>query len=378
MSLPTLMVLDGEIKATLGIVRSLGRRGIQIMVGSSNPRGRSGFSRYAQRRFTYIPPNKDLAIAHSMIMRRVQEWRPDILMPLFTAGWEVVYAFYEEYSGLTTVVPNPGKELFESLYDKGLLADYADEHEVQIPMTFCPQTMKEAVELRESLPYPVLLKPRKAVDGAGIQLVTSPAELVAVLRQFQRIPVIQEKIEGEDLELTILCIDGLAIAGSAYISLRNMPLPYGPPVACRTIRDKTLMRTGMEFLRRLHYHGVAHLDFRRDKRDGQAKLLDFNPRIAGSNDSSLCSGVDFAYMLYQLARGEKVDPRFDYELGKEFRYLWPGELRHLAQTDCKSQTVSDLLRWDNVDTDISLFDPLPNFIDVINHLPKMLWLSRKK
>ena len=44
-------------------------------------------------------------------------------------------------------------------------------------------------------------------------------------------------------------------------------------------------------------------------------LLDFNPRLAGTNDGSLVSGVDFALMLYQLTMGDHVSPVFDYELG---------------------------------------------------------------
>ncbi len=245
-------------------------------------------------------------------------------------------------------------------------------------MTFRPQTLNDALALRKSLPYPVLLKPRKSTGGRGIRMAKNAGELAEALMQFREVPLIQERIQGEDLELTILCVHGEPIAGSAYISLRNAPPPYGPPAACRTIQDETLMRIGMDFLMKLRYHGVAHLDFRRDQRDGQQKLLDFNPRMAGSNDISLCSGIDFAFMQYQTALGGNVDPCFDYELGREFRWLMPEELRHLVMTNNKSQTVRELLRWHNVATEISITDPLPHVALVATLLQTQLRKLRRQ
>lgn len=375
MSLPTLMVLDGEVLVTLGIVRSFGRKGIPVMVGSVGYG--SGFSRYARRRFSYPSPEGGMAAAHSKIIGMVGMWRPDVLMPVFPRGWSIIYAFYDEYARLTEIVPNPGRELFENLSDKGRLVDYAKKYGVQIPMTLRPQTLKHALELRESLPYPVLLKPRKSQGGVGIRMARNAGEFVGVLKQFQEVPLIQEQIQGEDLELTILCVAGKPNAGSAYLSLRNSPLPYGPPVACRTIKEKHLMHIGMDFLRKLRYHGLAHLDFRRDRRDGKVKLLDFNPRFAGTNDISLCSGVDFAFMLYQLVLGKTIRPCFANEVGREFRWILR-ELKYLTETDHKIRTVRELLRWHNVSTDLSLADPLPHVTMVFKRLYTLIEKVRNR
>ena len=54
--LPSLMILDGESKTTLGIVRSLGMLGIPIMVGGIGALAQSGFSRFSTRRFSYPHP----------------------------------------------------------------------------------------------------------------------------------------------------------------------------------------------------------------------------------------------------------------------------------------------------------------------------------
>ncbi len=363
------MVLDGGSRTALGVVRSLGRLGIPIMVGSNDPLGRSGFSRYATRRFTYPPAKAELEATHQVIIDHVRAWRPDVLMPIYDEGWFVVYAFFEEYARLTTIVPCPNRNLSENVADKGRLAEYAEQHGVPIPKTFQPRSRDEAMALRDQLPYPVLLKPRKSVAGIGIRCVNKGEELNWALTQTKDIPLIQERIDGEDLELTILCLRGKAIAGSAYKSLRNAPLPFGPPVACRSIKNEALMHTGIDFLKKLQYHGVAHLDFRMDHRDGQPKLLEFNPRLAGTNEISTRTGIDFALMLYRLAIGERVKPCFSYETGREFR--WLGELRHLIQTPYKCQTVRELLRWHRVNTEIYLMDLMPHVVMLIKGLMQL-------
>lgn len=247
MSFPTVMLLDGETRAALGIVHSLGRRGVPIVIGSNNPLGRSAFSKYAQKHFVY-PKDEELTAIHSIIIEQVRHLRPDILMPVFEQSWQVVNSFYAEYESLTTIVPNPGPKISEILSDKGSLADYAEKYEVPIPRTFRPATVGDALALSSSLPFPVLLKPKRNTAGVGIKRTNDGKEFMEALRGVNDIPVIQEYIEGDDLELTVLCAYGEPVAGSVYISLRNAPLPYGPPIACRTIKDETLMATGIEFL----------------------------------------------------------------------------------------------------------------------------------
>lgn len=375
MPFPALMVLDGERRSALGIVRSLGQKGIPVIVGSNNSPGKSALSRYIQLGFTYITEDDELEKAHSVIIKQIRLLRPEVLMPVFDTGWSVVYKFYDDYSSLTNIVPNPGRELFEKLQDKHCLTDLAEKYAIPIPKTYRFKTIAEALSISKSLPYPVLLKPRKGSGGISIKRAVNARQLADILKHTKEVPLIQEEIYGEDLELTILSVHGEPLAISAYMSLRNAPLPYGPPVACRTIWDENLIRIGTDFLKKIGYHGVAHLDFRRDRRDGEPKMLDFNARIAGTNDISLRSGLDFGFLLYKLAIGESPKPSFAFGSGLEFRWLMPGELMHLKQTPYKIQTLQNLSKWNNVHTDISLTDPLPNVamvFDIFKRLVKKL------
>jgi predicted ATP-grasp superfamily ATP-dependent carboligase len=360
-----LMILDGETRTTLGIVRSFVRRGISIIVGCSKTSEWAAFSRGIKHHFTYRPIGH-LEQAHKIIKDHVKHYRPKVLMPVMNWGWSIVYNFYDEYEHLTKIVPNPGKKLFNRIFDKGYLADKCEDYGIPTPKTIKPENINEALALRDQLTYPVLLKPKRSEGGIGIKRVDNRHKLEKTLREYSSMPVIQDFIEGEDLELTILCVNGQPIAGHAYKSLRNDPLPYGPPVACRTIRDEALMNLGANFLKKIHYNGVAHLDFRRDRRDCQAKLLDFNPRLAGTNDASINSGIDFAYLLYKMALNQPVNPIFDYEVGNEYRWI-SGELGHLLHAQHKYKTLRKLIRLKHVSTDFSFMD----------FKPHLIWFGRK-
>jgi len=365
---PDILVLDGQSRSALGVVRSLSQKGLSVIAGSNNASAIANYSRCIKKHFTYSYDTDALEKAHSTILEQVKILRPKVLMPVMNPSWSIIYTFYDDYKHLTKIVPNPGKDIFDKLFDKSYLAEVSVKHGVPIPKTYMPENIDNALSLIDELPYPVLLKPKKGQGGLGIKRVDEKKDLSSALSEYGEMPIIQELISGEDLELTLLCIRGEPIAGSVYLSLRNYPLPYGPPVACRTIKDDYLMDLGINFLRKLNYNGVAHLDFRRDQNDGEAKLLDFNVRLAGTNEMSTCSGIDFGYFLYRLSIGEKVDKIFEYEIGKEYRWLFFSELRYLVATTKKWKTIKDMLRWKNVSTNFSITDPLPSIAPVLRKI----------
>jgi len=133
MTLPTLMILDGETRSALSVVRSLGRKGIPMIVGSHHGLGRSGFSKYPIRRFTYPDIKKDPDTAHSVILQQIESLHPYLLMPIYDPGWELTYAHYDEYADRIRIVPNPGRHLFQNLLDKGFLAECAERSGIPTP-----------------------------------------------------------------------------------------------------------------------------------------------------------------------------------------------------------------------------------------------------
>lgn len=365
---PSLMVLGGEHRNALDLVRNLGRLGIPLFVGGNSMLARSLYSRFPTERFVYPPAREGLEVAHAAIIARVRELRPDVLLPTMDDSWNIVRTFSEEYRELTRVVPFPPNELFEIVINKGSMTRRAQELGVDTPRSFFPRPGNPTSAMDHGLAYPVLTKPLSGVEGKGIQIAGNPEELESAVRGLDHPFLVQEFIDGQDLDLTILSFKGEPVAGSAYINLRNAPLPYGPPMACRTIDDDELMASGIKLLRGLRYHGIAHLDYRRDRRDGKPKLLDFNARLAGTTEVSVRGGVDFPLLLYRLALGEQVEPRFKHSRNLEFRWVLFGEIRHWFETPHKIKVAREYLKWKNVSTNVSLTDPIPHLAHLLGKL----------
>lgn len=228
MPLPTLMILDENPRTSLGIVRSLGRLGIPIIVGSADRMPKSGLSRYVTRHFRYPPREAGTAATHAVVIAQVRLLRPAVLMPVGSPAWPTIYDHYEEYAKLTAIVPSPGPLLFKQLNNnKDNLELFARRCNIPVPTGFRPESRDEALALRDQLPYPVVLKPRVGAGGMGIRSAENPREFAAALSQSQDAPLIQERIDGADVELTILSVQGEPLAVSAYMTLRNYPIPYG-------------------------------------------------------------------------------------------------------------------------------------------------------
>jgi predicted ATP-grasp superfamily ATP-dependent carboligase len=89
--------------------------------------------------------------------------------------------------------------------------------------------------------------------------------------------------------------------------LRSYPPSAGPTTLGKAVRNDLLLRQAEALLEAVSYSGIMDLDYRLDKRDGQYKLLDFNPRIGAQfrifEDRA---GIDVARALYLDLTGRRV------------------------------------------------------------------------
>jgi len=90
---------------------------------------------------------------------------------------------------------------------------------------------------------------------------------------------------------------------------------FGPLMAMELVRQDDVLEIGQKLLSALHWSGVAHIDFRRDSRDGQVKIIEINARYWGSLLGSLVAGVNFPYLACLTAQGVSF-PMPKYQLSK--------------------------------------------------------------
>ena len=142
--------------------------------------------------------------------------------------------------------------------------------------------------------------------------------------------LLQARIVGEGQGVFGLFDRGKPVAWFAHRRLRERPPSGGVSVLCESVPlRKPLVDHALRILQSAAWHGVAMVEFKLDARSGVPHLMEVNGRFWGSLQLAIDAGVDFPWLLYQLAAtGSAQPPAAPYETGVRSRW-WLGDLDHL-------------------------------------------------
>jgi predicted ATP-grasp superfamily ATP-dependent carboligase len=156
--------------------------------------------------------------------------------------------------------------------------------------------------------------------------------------------LLQECITGHGQGVFALYDRGKPLAFFAHRRLREKPPSGGVSVLSESIPvDAVQLSYARSLLDKACWHGVAMVEFKVAE-DGTPYLMEVNTRFWGSLQLAIDAGVDFPYMLYQLACGTRPEPINEYKTGKRLRWLL-GDLDSLYLTlkDREHYSVVDKL-----------------------------------
>lgn len=303
----TVLIPDGENEHALWVARSLAHsKRVKLYIMSNKVWTPVRFSRHRQS-YRYRPTNG----SHESIMANLTEFtnrtQVDILLPVSEEGTLFAAVEREALSNLADLPPLPQPDTLRVARNKWLLNQLARQQELPVPdallVTFDSCFDQEISRLE----YPVLLKPTNLNDGQGIRSFYQADELRKFLQaqieaDLKEKYLVQSWIPGSDLGMSVLCQDGELLAYTIQRGIISASHRFGPLMAMEFIEDDEILEIGRRLLAKLNWSGVAHLDFRRDRRDGQAKILEINARYWGSLLGSLIAGVNFPYLACLAAQ----------------------------------------------------------------------------
>jgi predicted ATP-grasp superfamily ATP-dependent carboligase len=313
------VVVGGDYQG-LGIVRSLGRRGVPVYV-VDDERSIARYSRYTTR-FVATPSLRDeeqtvatvLGVAHR---HRLEGW------VLFPTREETVAAFsrHRQRLSATLRVPTPGWGSVRWAWDKRNTYRRAAELGIPTPRTWCPRGADELDEL--AVEPPVVLKPAvkehfiyatkakawRADTRADLRTLFATASSIVPRGEV----MLQELIPGDGEHQYAYCglfKDGTSLATMTVRRRRQHPPEFGrASTYVETLDMPELERLSERFLRSIGYYGLVELEYKRDPRDGQLKLLDVNARTWGYHTLGAAAGVDFPALLFDDQLGRTVERR---------------------------------------------------------------------
>jgi predicted ATP-grasp superfamily ATP-dependent carboligase len=357
-------VTDGHWRKTLAVVRSLGRRGIRVTIGESTRIATSFFSKYCSKRVIYPSPFRDPGgfLQH---LRREVATGYRALLPMEEETLLLVARHRDLFERLV-FLPIGQYEKIQFVRDKERLLKFAMEKGIPCPRTSFFTTPDELKKSR--VEFPAVIKPRISSGAFGVRYVVEAQNLLpAYLAVHQKYPhpLVQERIprEGDSLGVSALFDENSKVkAAFVHRRLREFPISGGPSTLRESVSHPQVLELGLSLLKALDWIGVAMVEFKMDSRDNTPKLMEVNPRFWGSLQLAIFSGVDFPYLIYRMARGERFEPVLTYEVGRRCRWLLPGDLFHFLTNPNRFHLSPSFFDFFNENTCydiISIKDPWP-------------------
>jgi predicted ATP-grasp superfamily ATP-dependent carboligase len=356
------LVTDGRSRASLAIVRSLGKKGINV-TSSDAFDCPSFYSKYSSNHFIYSLPNLMPDEFVSDLINVLSSESYDALIPVRDDSTLLLSknkANFERYVN----IPVSNYDTLCLARDKSQTIKFAQNNNIPCPITYFPTSYDDLSNMEHDLEYPLVIKPCESSGSRGIKVVYSFEEL---LLEYMEITskygsvILQEFIpHGGAYGVSMLLNNGDPRAVFAHKRLREYPSSGGPSTLRESVSYPEIEEYAIKLLKGLNWHGVAMVEFRIDSRTNEPKLMEINPRFWGSLQLAISSGVDFPYMLYEMACNGDVDSVSNYKLGVQSRWFLPGDILWYLSTKNKIQNASSFFRFRGFNYDIvSWDDPMP-------------------
>jgi predicted ATP-grasp superfamily ATP-dependent carboligase len=358
---------DAHWRKSLAAVRALGVNGVRITVGESTRLATAAFSKYCHRTIVYPSPFFNPADFVHFLLRELSRHSYQMLLPMEDETTFLISKFHSEFSR-RTYLPIPSLEKLQFANRKDKILRLAEDKGIPIPKTWHIDDITQLNDLKNSLPYPVVIKPRKSAGAVGVFYPKNSDELIKqYLRIHQRFPfpLIQERIpsHGNGYGASFLMGEnGEVKASFVHKRLREYPVTGGASTLRESVRHDNIRDMAHTLLKALDWFGVAMVEFKMDPRDGIPKLMEINPRFWGSLSLAITAGVNFPYLLLKMSRGETFKPVEHYQIGKKCRWLLPGDILHFIFNPKRMSLLPEFIYfWDKKTSyDIlSLKDPMP-------------------
>ncbi|MDO8344551.1 MAG: hypothetical protein Q7T48_15220 [Cellvibrio sp.] len=346
--------------STLAVVRSLGRRGIKIILVTTNKRDGIIGSRYvAGVEFCpYI--HEPAAHMHAFFTSLAERYPGEkVLIPSVDECAWYVGKYYNQLAE-NFLIPAPDTYAINKINNKRFQYGTAQSLGIPIPETYFPQDLTEVETLSRTISnYPYVIKPnvsfewklQSAKSGArgkkGIR-VNSAQELLSIARDIF-LPgtefMIQEIIGGRDHRLvTFLGFFSSAHQPVSWFirkKIRQCPIDFGYCTMTESCHNPIVLDQSQRLLSAINYYGVAGVEWKLDPATETYKLIEINGRPVNTTGCAIAAGVDLPAIAYFYAIGQPLPPVTDWQDGERWAWLamdfWAArELASIGQSSLRS------------------------------------------
>lgn len=337
----TIVVLDGEQRAALAVVRSLGRQGYAIHLASATAKPLAGASKFAISETLLPDPHAGSRPYASAVADLANRVGADRIIPVAESSTLAVLEHREMFGD--SVIPTATLDSFRRACDKHAVLATASTLGIAVPaqrVIAGPPTL--SLDLPSEL-FPAVVKPIRSVageDGARRKVGVHYARTAEDVRLIQYNLgesagpfLVQTRIHGPGMGIFLLRWNGHFLARFAHRRLREKPPSGGVSVACESLAPPAqLLAQSESLLSALDWQGVAMIEYKVDAQTGIPYLMEVNPRFWGSLQLAVDAGVDFPAILAAASMGREYPAPDNWRVGVRLRWYLGGIDHLIART----------------------------------------------
>lgn len=264
MTLPVrVLVTDGDTRAALSLVRSLGRAGHRVLVGASRTPSLAGGSRYAREESELAAPSVDPERFVDELAERVDRRRIDVVLPVREETQAALLPRRERME--PAAIPGPREPVRRRVSDRRTL---------------------EAVARRLGL------------EVAGDASAEVSRRVLVVLHRGDPAAVVVHR----------------SIRGDVRDDRGGVHLESLPP-------DPELVRASVDLLSSFGWQGLATVAFGTGEGSGPPVLVGVDAGVPAAVQLAVDAGVDVPGLLVEVALGRPLPPPPDYRPGVRLRWI---------------------------------------------------------
>lgn len=322
----TLLLLNAEYVQSIVLVRSFMRLGWKV-VGFCSGKCTSGYaSRFLDER--YVVPNvrTETKAFETFFYEYIAKNNVSLIIPMIDDSAEFLSKNKAKIEGENHVVcASEVPVKFNNARNKQYLMGVCERYNVCHPRTKA-LSLSTIEQVADYVGFPAMIKPDLSAGARGITRVDNIEELKAKFPGIEKeygACSLQQFVEQPDYYYNVMMYRGKSgeILADTVIKIRRyFPLQGGTSCYSETVRLDSICEECKKLLEVLDWHGFADFDVLEDKKTGELKIIEINPRVPSSLQGSVAAGVDFGKVFVADLFGG-IPPKFEYKEGQQVRWM---------------------------------------------------------
>lgn len=326
----TAALVIGLNVAALDIIRSLGERGVKVVVIDDDIKKPLAGSRYIARLYEVDYKNE----------KRLLEFLLDfgkslagycLLFPIRDAEVRLISKYRNDLSAKKYLFNLVDDDLLQDLMGKFELVDLTQKNKIDIPATYCIDNREKFDDYINRIDFPWVIKPEYQLPEFKIDRPKTEEEAIAIaeflLKHKQRF-IIQEWIEGPPSNIWF-CLFYAGLRGENYFFVGRKLSQWSPLIGITSSAEGAFNEDVLTETKRIidlfEYKGLGSTEFKFCEKTKRYKLFeltigrtDFQLKVATAN------GINLPYLYYCDLSGVELD----ISVQQRNKYMWCDTGRH--------------------------------------------------